>query len=164
MRTSAALLVFAVALVAGATDWAVANSKPSAQEPVAVQFRTLFFGNGKPSVVAASLRGRTVEMIGFAADAPDEDSPFMVFVGAPTEHCPYCSSIDDQEHLPYILVYPQDEVVPEFHGRTRLRVVGRIDVGHENEGEYGIHNDVRLIDATVEVDELLRNRVLPRSN
>lgn len=128
-----------------------------------VQFRDLFFRGGKPSPKAVNISGTSVEMIGFIAEAPTEDSPFLVLVGTPTNFCPYCNGIDDKEHLPYVLVYPSHDFShDEFAGRTRVRVAGQLYASHDYENVYGIHNDVRINAAVVSRDARAINPVLVR--
>ena len=128
-----------------------------------VQFRDLFFRGGKPSPQAASISGTTIEMVGFVAEAPSHDSPFLVLVGAPTDHCPYCNSVDDLDHLPYVLVYPDHPFDHhEFGSRTRIRVVGQLSASHDFEDYFGIHNDLRILSASVMRDLPAANPVQER--
>lgn len=128
-----------------------------------VQFRDLFFQGGKPSPRATWMSGATVELTGFLTPPPDEESPFLVLVGVPTTICPYCTSVDEQDHLPYVLVYPDTPFDrSNVTSRTRIRVRGTLNISHEFEGFYGIHNDVRILAAQVERDERSVNPVQQR--
>lgn len=129
-----------------------APASATERPPLDVVFRDLFNEHGKPSDHAVTLDGQRVVMIGFAADPPTEDSPFMVFVGAPTVQCPYCFSIDEREHPPYVLVYPT-EAVKMFDYNDRIRVEGVLQASHGYDPEFGIHNDIRMLEATVVLDE-----------
>lgn len=153
-----------IATIAADAAAAVGDTEAGEQEisePVYVQFRDLFDHKGKPSPRAVALAGRTIEMIGFVADPPSDDSPFMVFVGSPSEFCPYCSSIDEEDHLPYVLVYT-DAPLDRVSATTRIRVTGRLQASHDYEPAYGLHNDVRLWEATVVYDQGVRRGTRPR--
>ena len=139
----------------------MANAKPPAiteaavgPETTPVMFRDLFSGRGKASFKASALHGKRIEMIGFMAPPPDyDDSPFLVLVGVPTTFCPYCSTVNDQEHLPFVLVYPDHELDQRTIGlRRRLKVTGILDAGSSDDDFFGIHNDLRLFDAEVVFD------------
>lgn len=157
---SAALgMILAVSSGAGAnesTDLADKSAHPepgSWERPIVVQFRDLFTPSGKPSLDTLNWRGKVVEVVGFQTPPPEPDSPFLVLVGAPSNTCPYCESVDETEHPPYALVYPKDEwrhVSP----RTRIRVAGELATSHNYDDSYGIHNDVRLLRAVVIRDPL----------
>lgn len=144
----------ALALAAPVSGFAAEPAKSAeaaADEVYHLQFRDLFIAGGKPSRTATALSGKTIELVGFLAPPPEETSPFYVLVGAPTTFCPYCTTANEQDHLPFVLIYADQ--VPEGMGlRTRLRVSGRLDAGHTYEGVYGIHNDLRLLDAKIERD------------
>jgi hypothetical protein len=145
---AATLLAPAVLFAAPAPPAAAeAREGAAAGGVTVVEFRDLFAPNGKPNLRAAALRGRQVAMQGFLTPPPAEDSPFRVLVGAPTEHCPYCTSVNETEHLPYILVYPAEGAsVPEG---GRLIVIGTLDPGLPREPAYGLHYDLRLTDAVL---------------
>ena len=129
------------------------------ERPVFVQFRDLFARGGKPSEAAVALSGRRVVMTGFSTPPPTMESPFLVFVGAPTNFCPYCSSIHEEDHLPYVLIYPENEEVPIFGLSARILVTGTLQASHDYDPFYGIHNDVRILDATIARDERAINPV-----
>lgn len=129
-----------------------------------VQFRDLFFRGGNPSPKADRMSGGTIELTGFIAMAPTEESPFLVLTGAPTEKCPYCNaSDDDHDHLPYVLVYPEGAFQhSQFSPRTRVRVRGILSAEHSYEDFYGLHNDVRILGAQVVKDQGAMNPVITR--
>ncbi len=151
----------AAAAAGQAADGPRTDARAEDAERVFVRFRELFDGRGKASDRAVELNGRRVEMIGFQTPAPTRQSPFLVVVGAPSVVCPYCSSVDDREHLPYVLVYPETEM-PNVNPRLRLRIVGEISASHQHESYYGLHNDVRILNATVLPDQRYRNPVRDR--
>ncbi len=163
--------VCAALLIVGLAALAPGDSKASAsqaektgsaapnQQPVFVQFRDLFARGGKPSDTAVALSGRQVVMTGFTTPPPTHESPFLVFVGAPTSFCPYCSSIHEEDHLPYVLIYPEDEDVPIFGLNARILVTGTLQASHDYDPFYGIHNDVRILDAMVTRDERAINPI-----
>ncbi|MGF1447138.1 MAG: hypothetical protein ACFBRM_13195 [Pikeienuella sp.] len=150
----AAILVIAPVIPALSASTQTTDDVAAARtEPVWVQFRELFSGIGKPTDRAVELSGNVIEIEGFLAPPPSYNSPFLVFVGAPTVKCPYCSSINDEEHLPYILVYPNEGDSFPRTQRHRLKVVGRIMASHDHEPIYGLHNDIRILDAQVTLDD-----------
>lgn len=127
-----------------------------------VQFRDLFRG-GKPSPNAQDLDGSHVGLVGFFAPPPTDDSPFLVMVGNPTSVCPYCTTVSEEEHLPFVLVYPQVPFDWSYYGqRRRYRVVGKLSAGGQNENFYQIHNDLRIVDAVVVPDQRTSNPTLER--
>ncbi len=144
----AGLLLPLLPLEAAATAEGAAAAEAAA-EPVRVQFRDLFDGNGKPTARAVELTGQRVVIEGFLSPSPTRASPFLVFVGAPTQHCPYCTSVNDTAHLPYILVYPKEGTDPPGFVRRRLRVTGTLEASHDHEPFYGLHNDIRIRTALV---------------
>lgn len=125
--------------------------------PVRVQFRDLFNGNGKPTDRAVSLSGQFIEIVGFFTPPPTRESPFRVLVGAPTAICPYCTAINEVDHLPYVLVYA-DEEIGRVGLRARMRIVGQIFASHDHEQFYGLHNDIRIIGATITPDARAERR------
>ena len=129
------------------------------ERPIFVQFRDLFARGGKPSETAAALSGRRVIMTGFSTPPPTLESPFLVFVGAPTNFCPYCSSIHEEDHLPYVLIYPENEEIPVFGLSARILVTGTLQASHDYDSFYGIHNDVRILDARITRDDRAINPV-----
>ncbi|MEL7000068.1 MAG: hypothetical protein AAFP68_17545 [Pseudomonadota bacterium] len=143
--------------------WAVmSTSVPATEsEPRVLQFRDVFGSNsGKPSRQGANRSGKAVQIVGFLAPPPTNDSPFVVMVGAPTSFCPYCTAVDEQDHLPYILVYPDAPMdLSSITTRTRVRVEGIISVSHDHEDRYGLHNDVRILKATITRDQRAINPV-----
>lgn len=136
-----------------------ANTAAENERPIFVQFRDLFGRGGKPSEAAVALSGRRVVMTGFSTPPPTMESPFLVFVGAPTNFCPYCSSIHEEDHLPYVLIYPENEEVPIFGLSARILVTGTLQASHDYDPFYGLHNDVRILNATVTRDERAINPV-----
>ena len=152
---AAALCAFALSGPARAENDATATDG----DPVSVQFRDLF-RSGKPSPRAMELNGQKVLIQGFFADRPADDSPFYVLVGAPTQYCPYCSTVNEQDHLPFVLVYPHAEV-PGHGGRTRVAVEGVLDAGLNYESTFGLHNDLRLLEAQVRIDARARRAQPP---
>ncbi|MGF1502330.1 MAG: hypothetical protein ACFBSD_10995 [Paracoccaceae bacterium] len=152
-------IVLAAALLAAIP--AAATAPLEGDAPVTVQFRELFDG-GKPSALAQELNGRAIEIVGFFAPPPTAESPFYVLVGAPAQFCPYCSAVHEQDHLPYVLVYPEGETT-RYGARARIRIVGRLDAGVNHENFYGIHNDLRLFDAVVLRDRQRINPVRQRA-
>ena len=163
-RFLATILLAAMALAAPSADGTAgaADTSPEAQpEATLIQFRDLFDRRGKPSIHSVRLNGTPVEMVGFMAPPPDQDSPFLVLVGVPTTFCPYCSTVNEHDHLPFVLVYPDEEIdLSKIGPRRRLRISGLLDAGHGHEGFYGIHNDVRITDAKVSFDQY-EQRILP---
>ncbi len=154
MRLRSALA--AAILLAGLPQPGLAGTPAAPAEaeerPTWVQFRDLFDRKGKPTDLAVDLSGQLIEIVGFQTPSPTRASPFMVMVGRPTAVCPYCTAINDEEHLPYVLVYPHFEgQIPRFRGR--LRIIGRIQASHAHEAFYGLHNDVRVLDARILVDQ-----------
>lgn len=144
---ASALLAAALCLVlVAAPDEAEATGRADTDITI-VQFRDLFNARGKPSFRAAVLSGRPVAIQGFLAPPPAEDSPFRVLVGEPTEHCPYCTGVNEAEHLPYILVYPSEGA--EIPAARRFIAIGTLDAGHDYEQNYGLHNDLRLREAVL---------------
>lgn len=126
--------------------------------PTPLQFRDLFHA-GKPSPRAHDLsrEGAAVILSGFFAEQPPGGSPFNVMVGAPTEKCPYCSTSDDDEKLPFILIYAADGGAPgqeaqRYSTRMRLRVVGRVEAGLAYDEFYGFPNELRVVDAEIMED------------
>lgn len=140
-------------------------ASPLAEDAFPMQFRDLFERGGKPSTTAKFFAGEKIQLTGYLAPPPTEESPFLVLVGAPTSYCPYCTSVDERDHLPYVLIYPD----PPFDGRsvgqrTRIVVSGELDTGVQNEMFYGLHNDLRVVSARVEFDERNQNPVRRRLN
>lgn len=147
-------------LDSGSADLKTATAPET--QVIPVQMRDLFVPGGKPSAKAVFLSGRQIAIAGFAAEPPDEDSPFLVLVGAPTAFCPYCATIDEQDHLPYILVYPEDvEVVGDIDKNARIRVIGELETSHGFDQDYGVHNDIRLTSALVARDTQAVNPARP---
>ncbi|MEO0764349.1 MAG: hypothetical protein AAFZ09_21530, partial [Pseudomonadota bacterium] len=147
-RLCAITVLAALALVGAALPQDEAAATSGSATITKVQFRDLFNAKGKPSDLAVALNGQLIYIEGFQAPPPTRKSPFLVFVGAKTTKCPYCNSLDDEEHLPYMLVYPH-EGHDQITSRARLRAVGVLEASHEDEAFFGIHNDVRLLNATV---------------
>lgn len=159
MRHVVRMTVLALTLAAAGTAAAV-ESAGDAGKAVYVQFRELFDRRGKPTERARALDGRVIEMIGFSTAPPTRESPFLVFVGAPTAHCPYCTAVSEMDHLPYVLIYAEHDL--ETYGRRdRLRVRGRLKVAHEHEEMYGLHVDLRLLGSTVRRDVRATNPARP---
>lgn len=130
-------------------------------KPRFMQFRDIFADKGKPSDLARETSGKQVTMVGFVAPPPDKSSPFLVLVGEPTTFCPYCSTISEHDHLPFVLVYTGEPVDHEHYGlRRRLRVTGRLNADHGNEPTYGFHRDVEILDAVIE-DDFKNRRLTP---
>lgn len=134
-----------------------ASAAEAEAAPVYVQFRDLFTRDGKPSARAIALDGQRVRMTGFLAIPPSKDSPFLVFVGAPTVHCPYCTTVREESHDPYALIYPADPETAPRARKRRIEVVATLDAQAEHEHFYGLHNDVRLLAAEVRYDEPYRH-------
>ena len=137
---------------------AIGDEAAAPGEATLVEFRQLFNARGKPSARAVELSGRLVEIVGFLTPPPSDDSPFLVFVGAPTAFCPYCEVVDETDHPPYVLVY-HEEGIDRAGLRSRVRVRGIVQAEHQNEAFYGIHNDVRLLEAEVRRDQWRENPV-----
>lgn len=153
-------VLLAAAVAALATLTAEEPARASGDAPVTVLFRDLFDARGKPSERAFELIGREVRMIGFPADPPSDESPFVVVVGEPTTDCPYCAVIFDDEHLPYVLAYT--EQYPQMGYNTRIVVVGTLEADHDFDPTFGIHNDLRLLNASVTRDVRPTNPVRAR--
>lgn len=128
----------------------------AAAAPVQVEFRALFDQRGKPSERAYALNGKLVEVVGFMADRPSTDTPFFVFVGAPSHACPYCTGLDEREHVPYAFVYTEGDVQPTGL-RARIRVTGFLQAEAQYENMFGIHNDLRILKAQLRRDALAVN-------
>ncbi len=140
-----------------------AEQTPEGERVLGVQMRDLFTLRGKPSPTAVELSGRHVELAGFLAPAPDEQSPFLVLVGAPTSFCPYCTTVDERDHLPFVLVYPSEEFDRTgLADNARVRVIGQMSASHGYEDTYGIHNDIRILSAEVVRDVRAVNPVRAR--
>lgn len=125
-----------------------------------VQFRDLFFQGGKPSPKAERMAGQVVTLSGFLAPPPEETSPFLVLVGVPVAKCPYCATEDDEEQLPFVLVYPDTPFDRAgVRARTRIRVQGRVETGEQYDPTFGLPNSVRIIAAQIERDMRMINPV-----
>lgn len=136
-----------------------------AEDAFPMHFRDLFERGGKPSTTAKFFSGEKILITGYLAPPPTEESPFLVLVGAPTSFCPYCTSVDERDHLPYVLIYPDPPFDARSVGqRTRIVVSGELDAGVQNEKFYGLHNDLRVVSARVELDERNQNPVRKRLN
>ena len=159
IRLALAALCLTLGTAAGPAG-AVDSDRVDGEKPIYVQFRDLFDRSGKPTEKAKSLDGKVIEMIGFSTAPPTRTSPFLVFVGAPTAHCPYCTAVSEMDHLPYVLIYAEHEL-RTYGRRDRLRVRGRLNAGHDHEQMYGLHYDLRLLDATVAQDARAENPARP---
>lgn len=161
---TAIIVMLGVSLLGVSAPSGAVADETSERAPTPVQFRDLFIAGGKPSpgAIGLSIARRSISLAGFFAPPPPGGSPFQVLVGAPTETCPYCTTIDDKEHLPFVLVYGADGQPVSFPPSTRVRVTGRIDTGHENEDVFGIHNDVRIVDAVIVRDARTRRASAPQ--
>jgi len=125
-----------------------APDRQAALMPERLQFRDLFDRDFTPSVRAQALAGREVTLIGFVAPSPIDDAPFLVMVGAPAQFCPYCAVPEDQDKLPYLLVYPV-EGLERYGARLRIRVQGALEIGLAHDEALGLPNMMRIRGARV---------------
>lgn len=121
-------------------------------------FRDLFGRDMAPSPRAQAIAGSetSISLLGFAAPSPIENAPYLVLVGAPAQFCPYCSVPEDQDQMPYLLVYPEGEV-ERFGQRVRLKVVGKLEVGLAYDEALGLPNAMRIRGARVVRDQKAGN-------
>ena len=150
MRIAAIISSLLGALVFCGALHASERPKPT---PETLQFRNLFDKNGKPSIGAYMRNGKQVTLVGFMAPPPDMDANFLVFVPEPTVHCPYCTTVNEDQHAAFILVYGDENLDLRKIGlRTRIKVTGKLEARHGYEQTFGFHNDLRLLEATVQRD------------
>lgn len=136
----------------------IASDPPAEPELAAsnLQFRDLFNRKMMPSDQAEALAGKRISLIGFVAPKAIPEAPYVVLAGAPVQFCPYCEIPEDQDQLPFLVVFA-DEELGGIGRRARVRVEGRLEVGAAFDEWANLTNHMRLRDARVVRDQPAAN-------
>ncbi len=120
----------------------------AADAPATLRFDELYAGMSPAGVrfsaAVLGLKGKTVQLRGYAAPPLRADAKFMVLTRQPMAVCPFCAS-DADWPLDIVVVYCREpSLVP---GGQPMLARGRLDVGGRVDADTGFVSQLRLVDA-----------------
>jgi len=120
----------------------------AAEASPALRFDELYAGMSpagvKFSAAVLALKGKVVQLRGYAAPPLRADAKFMVLTRQPMAVCPFCAS-DADWPLDIVIVYCREpSLVP---GGQPMLARGRLEVGGRIDADTGFVSQLRLVDA-----------------